>query len=235
MKFLTSVTITGADDAVDVCDLEELSAEFPFVEWGVLLSAKKQGHARYPSQNWLKKIASLSVRKSLHVCGEYAKGLMAGNYDVCHYARSFGVRRIQVNGWAASKEFVGVAPLWEEFEFVLQSRDSGGFYDATRHARFVNNHGGRASVLWDPSGGRGIYGAFERLSLTDVPTGYAGGIGPDNIAEVLVDLADRGPCWIDMESNVRTSDRLDLAKVRRVLEAAAPYSLGVCGRAKVAP
>jgi len=33
VKFLTGVTITGADDAVDVCDLESLSEEFPFVEW----------------------------------------------------------------------------------------------------------------------------------------------------------------------------------------------------------
>jgi phosphoribosylanthranilate isomerase len=53
--------------------------------------------------------------------------------------------------------------------------------------------------------------------------GFAGGLGPDNIAElaryVTESMGDSdGPTWLDMESGVRTDDRLDLAKVRAVLE-----------------
>ena len=35
---LNRVTITGADDFTEPKDLVELSEEFPFVEWAILLS-----------------------------------------------------------------------------------------------------------------------------------------------------------------------------------------------------
>jgi hypothetical protein len=64
--------------------------------------------------------------------------------------------------------------------------------------------------------------------------GYAGGLGPDNLAEqiplILAAAAGNehtaeGRIWIDMETRVRSSDdrTFDLAKVRRCLEIAAPY------------
>lgn len=40
---LTRVTITGADDAVEPAELQALSHEFPFVEWGILHSYKRFG------------------------------------------------------------------------------------------------------------------------------------------------------------------------------------------------
>ena len=54
--------------------------------------------------------------------------------------------------------------------------------------------------------------------VVDVRMGYAGGIGPDNVVDVLRDIGPVRPTWIDMESGVRTGDKFDLAKVRRVLE-----------------
>ena len=235
-RFLTKVTITGADDATSTSDLSALSGEFPFVEWGILLSAKKQGHARYPSPEWQANFSMCDVQKALHVCGKLAADLMAGHRGPMSTAVALGAARVQVNGWKPAPALdLAAVDYWFHYEFILQARDFDSFVVAACHAATTRQYLGKASVLWDPSGGRGIRGAFSLLpgrglvgALTagvSAPVGYAGGIGPDNISEVLAQLSDRGPCWIDMESNVRTNDRLDLDKVRAVLEAAAPHVL----------
>lgn len=36
-----TITITGADDLVDLRALAELSEEYPFVEWGLLLASER--------------------------------------------------------------------------------------------------------------------------------------------------------------------------------------------------
>jgi hypothetical protein len=41
---LDRVTITGADDDVDIGDLVDLSARYPFVEWGILSSSSRRAH-----------------------------------------------------------------------------------------------------------------------------------------------------------------------------------------------
>jgi hypothetical protein len=59
-----------------------------------------------------------------------------------------------------------------------------------------------------------------------VPTGYAGGLGPDNLAEELrriEEVAGDAEVWIDMETNVRTAERFDLDKVRRCYDLARPW------------
>lgn len=73
------------------------------------------------------------------------------------------------------------------------------------------------SLLFDPSGGRGIGGHAWPSPPPATRMGYAGGIGPDNIEQVLDQVAPLGAAWIDMESGVRTDDRFDLDKVREVL------------------
>ena len=44
---LQYVTMTGADESVDPKALIELSKEFPFVEWGILIGS--QSGMRFPS------------------------------------------------------------------------------------------------------------------------------------------------------------------------------------------
>ena len=56
--------------------------------------------------------------------------------------------------------------------------------------------------------------------------GYAGGIGPDNVALTIAEIREANggqpPAWIDMESRVRDSgNRLDLGAVQAVLETVA--------------
>ncbi|KKM20298.1 hypothetical protein LCGC14_1646870 [marine sediment metagenome] len=53
---LDRVTITGADDAVDVEELAALADEFPFTEWGILLSQSRMGQPRYPTFEWIREL-----------------------------------------------------------------------------------------------------------------------------------------------------------------------------------
>jgi phosphoribosylanthranilate isomerase len=60
--------------------------------------------------------------------------------------------------------------------------------------------------------------------LDDFLVGYAGGIGPANIRSVLRDVAALGrPCWVDMESGIRSDNQFDAEKAEAVLRAAAEF------------
>jgi phosphoribosylanthranilate isomerase len=60
-----------------------------------------------------------------------------------------------------------------------------------------------------------------------VHCGYAGGIGPENVIEILKkigDVAGETPFWIDMESRVRDDqDRFDITKAESVLDQVHTY------------
>jgi hypothetical protein len=103
----------------------------------------------------------------------------------------------------------------------LQAGDLDGLLSGASTALEI---GGDTSVLFDPSGGRGI-AATAWPVLPGVHLGYAGGIGPDNITAVLQRLrqicAPETDLWIDMESRVRNDDdKLDMARVCMVLSKA---------------
>lgn len=244
-----AVTITGADDRVDIDDLIERSYQFPWVEWGVLISIKRQGTSRYPSIDWLNTLATkwldaqhetpCAFRLAAHFCGATARDTIAGDpqhLDV-PYMRAF--RRVQLNGYVAGTkhEWHAGGPLRrlanhrDRFiEFILQARTVDDLHEALLDATNI----GRASVLFDASGGRGIGsdGGWPEdardVTGFDVPIGYAGGIGPDNVHDVLSAVGKRKGMWIDMESGVRTpmgagpdvdrlADRFDLTRVDQVL------------------
>ena len=62
----------------------------------------------------------------------------------------------------------------------------------------------------------------------DIQSGYAGGLGPDNLlAELrrIEKLTDFRPIWVDMETKIRSSDdrQFDLDKVRACLDIARPF------------
>jgi hypothetical protein len=88
--------------------------------------------------------------------------------------------------------------------------------------------------LFDASHGAGVSpNAWPAARYRDAEDrllyhGYAGGLGPENIADELGKIAAAAGdarVWIDMETRVRTDDlaALDLGKVRSVLKAAAAF------------
>lgn len=213
---LTRVTITGADDATDPRLLAHLSAEFPFVEWGVLFSTTRINTARYPSQIWVERLfraAGGAAHLSAHLCGGIARDTLAGISG--HLAELPAFDRVQVNGFTPpSPGLASVAMAFKHIEFILQCRREVDLQATADVAVQMPD----ASVLFDPSGGRGIEGFTYPLPPLGLRLGYAGGIGPNNVNDVLrtIGVVD-GDFWIDMESGVRTNDQLDLDKVRSVL------------------
>lgn len=222
---LTRVTITGADDAVDPADLHRLSAEFAFVEWGILRSARA-GRPRYPSAEWLGALAASRtgrppIRLAAHLCGTLARDALAGREAVVD-ADLF--QRHQVNGFELPAEALFELAPRAATEFILQVRSESGLLSVAAAAFARAGLGGRFSLLFDPSGGRGVEAARWPPPPAGVAMGYAGGIKPATVEAVLRDIGQvEGDFWIDMESGVRAGDRLDLGLVRQVLERAAPF------------
>jgi hypothetical protein len=221
-----NVTITGADESVEPSRLRALSRDFPFVEWGVLFSLGRVGTPRYPGSAWLDELklvhdaAPQGLRLAAHLCGSLAREAMGG---LARVGKS-GLQvfdRVQLNGWSPDYNAQGFQRVKE---YILQARSEDMLQVAATVAAGMAHVGQPASVLFDPSGGRGL----EPFRWPPVPMdcrfGYAGGITPQNVETVIASirtsrLCSNEPFWIDMESGVRDSDdRFSIDRVREVLE-----------------
>ena len=202
---LQYTSITGADDAVSPKDLVKLSQEFPFVEWAILLLPARAGTARCPSKQWIKDFSAQAkgLHTAMHLCDEALLGFIRGDKEILDLMAGF--QRIQLN-----LKFGAVEGKYDPADLVRRVKDNP-------------NH----AVLFDESAGRGISPDSWDAPLDGHFSGYAGGLKPDNVAqnlETIAKVAKGHVTWIDMETGVRTDDKFDLAKVRRVLEISAPYA-----------
>lgn len=214
------ITFTGLDESVDMVRLRDLSARFP-VEWGILFSKDRTGkEKRFPAMQFVEHFfLGNGLRLSAHICGSYSRSIVngtgaeiAGFLDGNFERAQLNVGAIPNNGeyWAAR-----FAESIQAKSAILQTRD-----------RFTTTD--EVDWLFDASGGRGESpkawpGASQ---LNPAFCGYAGGIGPHNVKEVLkqinaVHLPGK-PFWIDMEGQIRTHDFLDLDKCEAVLKSVYP-------------
>lgn len=221
---LKRITFTGIDDTTDLGRVLDISRRFPIVEWGVLVPMK--GRGRWPSEGTVMKLlgaaalAPYRVQLAGHLCEPHIGPLLAGQLrlrDVIGEAfprvqiNTHGKLYRRVDGWTD-----GLASDHPR-EYILQLDDEtaplliSDFYDG----RYL------ASGLHDLSHGAGLLPASWPARQEGVLwTGYAGGLGPHNLAEQLPKIAAAAgdhDYWIDMETHVRTDDRLDLDKVERCL------------------
>jgi hypothetical protein len=198
------ITFTGADEHTDIDRMVSLSKRYP-IEWGVLFSPKRQGQGRYPPLEFVRRLVQRDgLHLSAHLCGADARSALAG-----HWPLPFGgFERVQINTADPNIDTAAVGK-WASrmgLRAILQCR--------TEFPRTAD-----VAWLFDQSGGRGIEpGAWPKSHATS-QCGYAGGIGPDNVLDVLRRI-DSTDFWIDMESKVRDeNDRFDLDAVERVCQA----------------
>lgn len=223
---LDTVTITGADDNTPVSALVDLSAEFPFVEWAILVSGKQEGSFRFPARKWIDNFVATvpaAMDVSMHMCGGWVRRLLAGSLDWDELPASLVERtsRIQINTHA--EPHVSTTGLFETLgdaagvQWIFQL---DGINDHL--LEFALHRQISAVGLFDQSHGAGVLPSEWQESKTY--RGYAGGLGPENVVEQIgkIQQVATGNFWIDMEGRVRTHERLDLAKVRKVLELCAP-------------
>lgn len=250
---LQCVTLTGADDSVTPEQIVGLSDEFPLIEWAILFSQSKSDEPRYPSVQWVDRLLEIAderlgekrpLKLAAHLCGKWVKEALEGRLFFLNDERRYRLfGRVQFN--LAKGALIGAVKNETFLETLRRCHKSNGM---TRpdfilggdwsvvpgiDGEFFNKY--PVCPLFDASGGRGI-GAKEWPGPYDyigsfgrrVPHGYAGGIGPDNVAEMLDSVeasASHGggfcdyPVWIDMESKIRTDDKFDLAKCEAVMSA----------------
>lgn len=240
---LTCVTMTGADDATDPERLVDLWETYPFVEWGILVGSSSG--QRFPSVEWIKRLVEARertcnlMRLSLHVCGRFLREIAAGKSSLDEYLgpQLAAFQRVQLN-WHGERQSpqVGENVLsafckldgfgWEpELIFQFDGVNDDLWRPAGR--RFA------CSGLFDRSHGAGVVPGEWPQCSSDIACGWAGGLGPDNLAAEIPRIDAKAWAalnyWIDMETKVRTDDGIefDLARVSTCLEIAEPFTAGV--------
>lgn len=228
---LTRVSLTGPDDRTAVEQLVQLAHRYPFVEWAVLYSPAREGMSRYPSRAWRKNFEDAvsrsypPIHRALHVCGKGVEMFARqgpASVDCVNY------QRVQLNVNCARWDPLDVKELLKTAD-VAQRWDGQPQHIIVQHnknnAAFLNGLRDNVDVLYDSSGG------FGKL-LTDVLgpwpghyTGYAGGLGPDNVVQMYkrIESINHKDFWMDMESGIRTDDVFDLEKAERVLKLLEPF------------
>lgn len=224
---LTRCTLTGVDETTALVELVAVSDLCPFVEWGFLYSPKHQdGRGRYPSvarlRRAFKDLPSM-VRVALHVCGNGVAQLLDGEAVVSGLLEQMRTRggRVQLNVEAGGGQ-VDVAKLRAfvlgrpEVTFITPHNNDHA--PITAALAGVANH----AIVFDASLGRGLAPDVWPAALPSVRCGYAGGLGPDRLAQALpriYEAAGSTDFWIDMEERLRDpDDRFDMHAARKCLD-----------------
>lgn len=242
---LDRVTITGADDSITPGALFSLSSRFPFVEWGILFSRAHTGGPRFPSISWINALQTevrrraVPMKLSLHLCGNVVRQLLLGNDELTASMRD-EFDRVQLNFHA---ERTPCAPD----DFYRALHDFGGHRQfifqldgalGNKHLQSVLllNEANKVDAvpLYDISGGAGVLPESWPKPIPGLYMGYAGGLGPDNLAEqlpLIAAAAGDARFWIDMETRVRSNSnqQFDLEKVEECLTICSPFVESACG------
>lgn len=214
MKLPKFITFTGADDNTDVAAMEDLSEQYP-VEFGILLSTKRQGSSRYPSMDWIAdRLANNQVclMLSAHVCGAESRSILEHGksyYDATifnHFSRAQvntsepNIDLDRVREWAQG---LAVIP-------ILQSRDPFTF-PSSEYFKY----------LFDISGGEGKSPKTWPVPVNNHLHGYAGGLNKSNVFDAVQKIGSMANnYWIDMETGVRDeNDQFSIDLCRQVCEA----------------
>ena len=206
------VTFTGIDDAALVKGMAELSLRYP-IEWGVLIDREQSGSPLFPSAQQIDRFRAAGVRLCAHICGIYAREIAAGHAPDLNLA---GFSRIQVNHGreGADEHVVNAVSRYSAQHGVRGVLQCNGPFPEDQT---------KVDWLYDVSFGEGIRPtSFPPINSQHPFCGISGGIGPDNVAQLIsdrVELTGDYFYWIDMESGVRTEGVFDLGKCRAVCEA----------------
>lgn len=223
-QFVTKVTVTGADDTVEPIQLFELAEEFPFVEFGILLSRSSKGKSRFPSSRWIERLiyendsnCGRQVSFSGHICGSWVREILGGDWPFSEFASidegfmsSRMFQRFQINTHA-EPHCVDYDKVSELLRVLASNGQSIIFqYDDVNTElvkQAIERRHNNASALFDLSHGAGVLPRFWPRPIPDFPCGYAGGLSPENVADQLSKLeliVGDTPIWIDAETHLRS-------------------------------
>lgn len=253
----------GADDSIDPELLQLISSRYSWVEWGILFRPDLEGTPRYPSKSWVQHLIKVNMesgqfmRLAAHLCKSRCQEVLDGNTDFVHILAANGFHRFQINATAANgidmnhshfatyaANLKKVMESLPDVEFIFQLNDeTRGLYNILRQHPPRN-----MSVLFDASCGKGVEAASYPSPPThpDIPCGYAGGIGPENLNAILklvAHAASGKAVWVDMESSLRVAvtdktifeqDQFSISKCFQCIKIAVKYGLPVTRTAVLA-
>ena len=236
MAALRYMGFCGIDDSISPEHLRLISHHYPWVEWGALFRSDLAGTPRYPSDQWIEKLrvsyqkSHGEMRLAAHLCCDRCQEVIEGNARFAQNLYDIGFRRVQVNATAANGVDVNPDRIYDyvqnirkcitsvpNMEWIIQcNTETSAIWQELIKSPPLN-----MSLLYDASCGKGI-GIVDLPSPADypeIPCGYAGGIGPTTIGNILVKVGEASkslspkqpPVWIDMESSLRTKVLLDTA------------------------
>jgi phosphoribosylanthranilate isomerase len=222
---LDRVTLTGIDERIDAAAPAALARRYPLVEWAVLSSAERR-EARYPCDAWLAGFLRecRGARLAIHLCDAHVDAFVQGDAAITAKTAAFSRVQLNFNQRTAPQPQAALRAAIGRFagRVILQHHaDNAALVDA------LAADGADFDVLFDASSGRGLRPAAWPAPLARLRCGYAGGLGPANVAAELPRIAaaaGEGEFWIDMASSLRdAAGAFDLGACERVLEAAAAY------------
>lgn len=243
---LRAMGFCGADDSVSPELLVLLSKNYPFIEWGILFRPDLEGTPRYASWDWTTRLCHLvaqashplninlntnqsPMRLAAHLCGSRCQDVLDGNSEFISKLKNLGFGRVQVNATKANNVTINPTIIRETvlnirkcmtavptIEWILQ------YNEETRCLcdSFLVEPEPNMSILYDSSCGLGIQMKDYPIPTNpDILYGYAGGIGPKNIMEMLAKIqhvSNGKAIWIDMETSLRTKVISDTGDVKDV-------------------
>jgi hypothetical protein len=217
---LRAMGFCGADDSVDPKLLQLISIHYPWIEWGVLFRPDLEGTPRYATMEWVHRLSHLAkmvpMKLAAHLCGSRCQDILAGDAIFALELATLGFKRIQVNATAANNVHVDRTKLADyisgitscmasvpQVEWIIQcNKETKPIWQA-----LVDSPSPNMSILFDASCGLGVPMTEFPKPIGSIPCGYAGGIGPETIENILpriIEASAGAPVWIDMESSLRT-------------------------------
>eukprot|EP00560_Eucampia_antarctica_P008437 CAMPEP_0197825248 /NCGR_PEP_ID=MMETSP1437-20131217/2360_1 /TAXON_ID=49252 ORGANISM="Eucampia antarctica, Strain CCMP1452" /NCGR_SAMPLE_ID=MMETSP1437 /ASSEMBLY_ACC=CAM_ASM_001096 /LENGTH=233 /DNA_ID=CAMNT_0043425169 /DNA_START=177 /DNA_END=875 /DNA_ORIENTATION=+ len=208
IRRLRKLGLCGADDSVSPNMLGMICQSYPFVEFGILFRPDKEGEPRYASKEWVQRLGTVAMLSSdkmnlaAHLCGTRVNDALDGNDAFLSTLPSLGFKRVQINATAVNgvdasnlrQSVPTLVSLMEKYKhslaFIIQKNEETKplwegliqHYDAV----FPDN----VTMLVDESKGTGTLASSWPSPPKQYNIGYAGGIGPSNIKNVLKQLLE---------------------------------------------
>ena len=217
------VTFTGIDNWTDLDELERIQQQYPYAEFGVLVSYHyAENGPRFPDPSIFEKLKGRKLNLSLHLCGSLAIKSAMKNFEpaIDLLGDNFSLfKRVQLNmhlNNAPRESFMALSLKGNLEQIIVQMYTPDLFRNYLAEGWKNEN----LSYLLDSSGGAGVDTPIDIITQQGVQVGYAGGIGVCNVWNKLKTLLNHDSddvFWIDMETRVRTHEIFDLELVKQVL------------------
>lgn len=185
-----------------------------------------------------------------HLCGQRVNDLLLNNEENKSFLSKLhpmGFHRVQINATAVNgvdtsnlsncvSSLEDVISAHPNLEFILQkNEETKPLWEGLLQSQSCGDGEGKLPknvvMLVDESKGTGVLASSWPTPPEEYDIGYAGGIGPTNVRNVLEDIVDVAAgrdVWIDMESSLRSKinekgngeekDVFDLVKCYKCIE-----------------